>query len=86
LIFVLQQNGILEQIYLESDINKEQLFQYMVPANCRFASRPAPGSSFCFVACTVAQGFDFADFELGSAKKLSDLYLQHTCIIKELCR
>jgi uncharacterized protein len=46
LIFVFQQNGILEQIYLASDINKGQLFQYLVSANCWFASRPAPGSRF----------------------------------------
>lgn len=86
MIFMLQLNGILEQIYLGNDIDKGQLFQYLVPTNCWFASRPAPGSSFCFVGYTVAPGFDFADFELANGKELSDLYPQHTGIIKELCR
>ena len=55
-------------------------------ANCWFASRPAPGSSYCFSGCTVAPGFDFADFEMADAKTLTALYPQHKSIIKELCR
>ena len=86
LIYVIQMDGSLDIIHLGNDINKGQLFQYVVPANCWFASRPATGSSFCFAGCTVAPGFDFADFELADAASLSVLYPQHESIIKELCR
>ena len=86
LVYVIKQDGSLDIIHLGNDIDKEQLLQYVVPADCWFASRPAPGSIFCFVGCTVAPGFDFADFELGDAADLSVLYPQHERIIKELCR
>jgi uncharacterized protein len=86
LVYVLQQNGELEIIQLGSDILRGQVFQYVVPANCWFASRPAKQSRFCFVGCTVAPGFDFADFELANAKTLSATYPQHEKIIQELCR
>ena len=86
IVYVLLPNGLLDIIELGSNINTGQLFQYVVPANCWFASRPAPGSRFCFVGCTVAPGFDFADFELATAKILCDLYPQHVALIKELCR
>jgi uncharacterized protein len=85
-IYVLQQNGELTVTTLGNDINKDYLFQFVVPADCWFASRPAPGSQYCFVGCTVAPGFDFADFELANAEHLISKYPQHTTIIKELCR
>lgn len=85
-IYVIDASGKLELIHLGSDIDRGELFQYVVPANCWFASRPAPGSSFCFVGCTVAPGFDFSDFELADAGMLADLYPQHDGIIKEMCR
>ena len=86
LIYVINRDGSLDIINLGNDIDKGQLFQYVVPANCWFASRPEPGSTFCFVGCTVARGFDFADFELADSSALSVLYPWHERIIKELCR
>jgi uncharacterized protein len=85
-VHVLYDDGKLEIIKLGNDIANGELFQYVVPANCWFASRPAPGSSFCFVGCTVSPGFDFADFEMAKAEELILLYPQHTITIKELCR
>ena len=85
-VFVIQPGGNLEIIRLGSNILKEELFQFVVPANCWFASRPTADSGYCFVGCTVAPGFDFADFELAAATELSALYPAHTAIIHELCR
>jgi uncharacterized protein len=85
-VYVLQQNGVLQIIQLGNDIMQGQVFQHVVPANCWFASRPAPSSSFCFTGCTVAPGFNFDDFELATATTLAALYPQHTSIINELCR
>lgn len=86
LVYVIRQDGTLEVVTLGGDGSKEQLFQYVVPANCWFASEPAPGSSFSFVGCTVAPGFDFADFELAEATMLISFYPQHENIIRKLCR
>lgn len=85
-VYVIQQDGTLKIISLGQAIENDELFQYVVPANCWFASRPAPGSAFSFVGCTVAPGFDFADFELANADVLAKEYPQHAAIIRELCR
>jgi len=86
LVYVIFPSGKLEIIELGSDFSGGELFQYVVPANCWFASRPAPGSSFSFVGCTVSPGFEFADFELANAGELSKIYPEHKGIINELCR
>jgi len=86
LIYIIEQTGELKIISLGNDHEKEQSFQYVVPANCWFASRPAPGSEYCFVGCTVSPGFEFEDFELANATELSVMYPQHKSIIIELCR
>lgn len=85
-VFVINLDGTLSIIRLGSNIVNGELFQFVVPANCWFASRPAPGSSFCFVGCTVAPGFDFADFELAVANDLTATYPAHAALIHELCR
>jgi predicted cupin superfamily sugar epimerase len=85
-IYIIQPGAELEIILLGSDFENGQLFQYTVPANCWFASRPAPGSAFCFTGCTVSPGFEFDDFELADADELIKTYPQHAGIIQELCR
>ena len=85
-VFVIDQNDDLKTITLGNDVNKGERFQYVVPANCWFASRPAPGSEYSLVGCTVAPGFEFEDLELADGKSLAALYPQHSSIIKELCR
>ena len=85
-VHVIHSDGKLETIELGNDFANGQTFQYVVPAGCWFASETAPGSEFSFVGCTVAPGFDFADFELAKADELLKLYPQHEVIIKRLCR
>lgn len=85
-VYVLHDDGKMEIIKLGNNIADGELFQYVVPANCWFASIPAAESNFCFVGCTVAPGFDFADFEMANSDELSKLYPQHESLIKQLCR
>ncbi len=42
--------------------------------------------SYALVGCTVAPGFDFADFEMPSRQKLLEDYPQHQQIIEKLTR
>ena len=86
LIYIIDHNGELRIISVGNDFKQGQSFQYVVPANCWFASRPAPGSEYCFVGCTVSPGFEFEDFELASAAELSAIYPEHIKIIEQLCR
>lgn len=85
-VMVLAADGTLSITTLGQDIGKGQLFQYIVPANSWFASRPATGSAYCLVGCTVAPGFDFADFELAVADELMRQYPEHKELIRELTR
>ena len=86
LIYIIEQTGELKIISLSNNFEKGQSFQYVVPANCWFASRPAPGSEYCFVGCTVSPAFEFEDLELANATELSVVYPQHKSFIEELCR
>jgi len=43
-------------------------------------------SSYALVGCTVAPGFDFADFEMPSRQLLLEQYPQHRQIIEQLTR
>ncbi|HRG83695.1 MAG TPA: cupin domain-containing protein, partial [Chitinophagaceae bacterium] len=79
-------DGSLQVVTLGSSIEKGHHFQFVVPANCWFASRPAAESRYCFVGCTVAPGFDFADFEMAKVTELSQEYPSHLAIIETLCR
>jgi len=84
-IYIIEQTGELKIISLGKNHEKGQSFQFVVPANCWFASCPAPGSEYCFVGCTVSPGFEFEDFELADVTELSLVYPRHKSIIIELC-
>jgi uncharacterized protein len=85
-LFIIREDRSLDTIVLGNDISKGQCFQYVVPANCWFAARPANGSVFCFLGCTVAPGFEFADFELADPGELSALYPPYSSLIQQLSR
>lgn len=86
LIYAIYPDGQLLITHLGNDFSKGEVFQHTVPANCWFASAPAPGSAFSFVGCTVAPGFDFEDFEMAKATALISKYPQHESLINCLCR
>lgn len=85
-VYVLEHNGKLNTIRLGNNLFEGETFQYVVPANCWFASEPANESAFCFVGCTVAPGFDFGDFELAKADELVQQYPHYEKEIRRLCR
>lgn len=85
-VHVIRPDGIWETIVLGNDPGAGQLFQFVVPAGCWFGSEPAPGSAFSLVGCTVAPGFDFADFEMANAASLIARFPQHEPMIRQLCR
>jgi len=59
-------DGVYSQIKLGLDPERGYLPQAVVPHGAWFAARPMTGVEFSLVGCTVAPGFDFADFEFGS--------------------
>jgi predicted cupin superfamily sugar epimerase len=86
LVYVINTEGKLDIIKLGNNIENGEVFQYVVPANCWFASIPASHAEFCFVGCTVSPGFDFNDFELAKADDLINEFPDLSEEIKKLCR
>ena len=70
---------------LGADLANGYSFQQVVPAGCWFASKPVDENGFSFVGCTVAPGFDFADFELAKKDDLIKQYPQYGDWIEILC-
>lgn len=86
LVHVIHPDGGYELIRLGNDIANDETFQAVVPAGAWFASETAPGGEFSFVGCTVAPGFDFADFELAEADALTRAFPGYGTLIRRLCR
>jgi len=76
-----------EGTYSKVLLGKEEgmVFQYVVPGGTWFASEVI-GSDFGLAGCTVAPGFDFADFDMPSRATLIDRYPEHKEVIKRLTR
>lgn len=83
-IFVITPTGELTVIRLGNNLEQGDIFQAVVPAGCWFGSKPAPGTDFSLVGCTVSPGFDFADFEMARQENLLREFPQHREIIEAL--
>jgi len=83
-IYVIHPDGKGEILKLGDDLTNGYSFQQLVPAGCWFASKPVDENGFSFVGCTVAPGFDFADFEMGEREELLKEYQECKDWINEL--
>lgn len=70
----LSPEGILDRVILGQKVMAGERVQHVVPAGYWFAARPHRKNSYSFVGCTVAPGFDFADFELAEPRDLFERY------------
>lgn len=85
-IYVIDYYGQFELITMGQNINNGEVFQAVIRAGNWFAAQPVHTNSFSFMGCTVAPGFDFQDFELGTADDLSNNFPQHENLIRKFCR
>lgn len=85
-VYEITHNGRMIEHRLGANPEQGEVFQTVVKAGSWFASAPAPGSEYALVGCTVAPGFDFADFELAERKPLVQQYPEHAHIITRLTR
>lgn len=76
-------DGKTDEIILGHDIAAGQTLQYVVPAGVWFGATPCAETDFSFVGCTVAPGFDFADFEMGKRESLKSAYPKAWACINE---
>jgi uncharacterized protein len=83
---VIHPDGRYSQILVGSNPEAGEVFQAIVPAGCWFASHVKDATSYSLVGCTVAPGFDFADFEIADRAALSAQYPEHRALIETLTR
>ncbi|CAH2030246.1 cupin domain-containing protein [Trichlorobacter ammonificans] len=71
---------------LGSDLCAGEALQVAVPAGAWFGAEPDGNAPYTLVGCTVAPGFEFADFELADGPLLARQLPAHEGIIRRLTR
>ena len=85
-VYVIDPDGRVRELHLGDHPEEGEVFQGVVNAGCWFASRMKEPTGFALVGCTVAPGFDFADFEMAKRSELILAYPAHRRLIEELTR
>ena len=86
LVHEITHSGRLVTHRLGSDPENGEAFFTTVGAGSWFASVLADGGEYALVGCTVAPGFDFADFELADREMLTARHPEHAELIRRLTR
>lgn len=85
-IHVLDPNGGYSCLLLGHQPERGERLQQVVPAGAWFASECVGEQGYALTGCTVAPGFDFADFELAERSSLALEYPEHAPLIHRLTR
>lgn len=86
LIHIIDPDGSYRIIRLGQNTDAGEQFQCVVPAGHWFGSCLENPDGYALLGCTVAPGFDFADFEMGSRDELLAQYPMHREMIVMLTR
>lgn len=80
-------NGSRRDLVLGSDLAAGQSLQAVVPHGAWFAARSVPrGAGYSLAGCTVAPGFDFADFALATRAELMAAYPDEAELVAAMTR
>ena len=74
------------RLVLGSDFSRGELPQAIVPANTWFAAHLLHRAGYALVSCTVAPGFDFADFELAGRSALLREFPQAAELVEQFTK
>jgi predicted cupin superfamily sugar epimerase len=86
-LLLIDPQGSLSLTRLGTDFAKGERPQALAPRNVLQAARVANGEhGFVLCGCTVAPGFDFADFELPSRASLNAQFPAHRALFETLAR
>ena len=83
-IATLSDAGAAARVTLGKHIEAAEVLQYVVPAGVWQAA--APTADWALVGCTVAPGFDFADFEMPGRAELLALFPREAALIEQFTR
>jgi predicted cupin superfamily sugar epimerase len=84
-LHMLDSAGMHEVRRLGKDVRAGEEPQIVVPAGLWQAAVPA-GDRYSLCGCTVAPGFDFADFEMPTPEEAARLFPQHAGLVARLTR
>ena len=85
-IAILQSGVAAREIVLGRELEQVETLQAVVPAGAWFGARVRDPGSFTLAGCTVAPGFDYADFELADGAALLREFPLQTALIAALTR
>ncbi len=85
-IHIISPDGSYHKKLLGTDIESGQRPLVVVNAGDYFAAESLTKESYTLAGCTVAPGFDFADFEMPDAALLLSLFPQHASRIQQFTR
>lgn len=83
-LHLLTDRGEYSKVRMGPQVLQGEQPQAVVPAGVWQAARPV--GAYALVGCTVAPGFDFADFELPTQEDLQRRFPQHARLIQDLTR
>ena len=84
-VHVITPQGAYYPLNIGSNIAAGETFQCVVTAGCWFGAEVSQ-DGYSLVGCTVAPGFDFADFEMGKREELLKQFPAQTDIIRRLTK
>ena len=82
-LYIISDEGKLETKLLGRDPENNESFQVHIPRNHWFAAELTNQNDYALVGCTVAPGFNFEDFEMGTFQQLSRNFPQHNELLKQ---
>jgi predicted cupin superfamily sugar epimerase len=85
-ILRLRPDGTWDVARLGMNLETGERPQIVIPAGTWFGTELVAGASHCLVGCTVAPGFEFADFELAQGPELEDRYPEAADRIRRMTR
>jgi len=85
-IHIISSNGTYSCKKLGLDFMAGEEPQVVVPRGSYFAAEVTDKTSFAFVGCTVAPGFDFDDFEIPARGELCAKYPKYEAVINAFTR
>jgi predicted cupin superfamily sugar epimerase len=85
-VHVIEPGGESRSHRVGLDLDAGQEPQAVVTAGSWFGASVDEPGGYALVGCTVAPGFDFADFELADRERLTREFPQHMQLIRRLTR
>lgn len=77
-------DGSYSFVMIGNDFEIGETPQHVVKGGDWFAAEVVDENTYCLVGCTVAPGFDFADFTLPKRQELIELFPEHKTVINRL--